>query len=137
MPIPLELDRPTTHDGHVVRLVEASQFGIMLQSMEGDQWQNLYSFDLEYVHPSDIAQGNYFTSTNPDSFFTYARVATLADPEGVTTLFDRTLRKVTGDAEQAQQLEEGQAYVESLKTHFGIELDTPYEAIRPLTREGP
>jgi N-hydroxyarylamine O-acetyltransferase len=31
-----------------------------------------------------------------------------------------------------QELKEGQAYLDALKTHFGIALDVPYEALRPL-----
>ena len=36
------------------------------------------------------------------------------------------------DGEHVQELEEGRPYLDALKTHFGIELGVPYEAIRPL-----
>ena len=42
------------------------------------------------------------------------------------------LRIVTAGANQVQELGEGQAYLDALKIHFGIELDAPYEALRPL-----
>ena len=131
-PIPFELNHPTTQDGQTFRLVETEPFGIMLQALTDTQWQNLYSFDLGHVFPADITYGNHFTSTHPSSFFTFARVAALPRPNGRVALFNSTLRTVTPNGEHVQELVEGQPYLDALKTHFGIELDAPYEAIRPL-----
>lgn len=131
-PIPFELNHPVTQDGQTFRLVEAEPFGVMLQTLQNTQWQNLYSFDLGHVVPADIAYGNHFTSTHPSSFFTFARVAALPTPHGRIALFNCTLRTVTGGVEQVQELEEGQPYLDALKAHFGIELGVPYEALRPL-----
>ena len=131
-PIPFELNHVSTQDGQSFRLVEAGPFGVMLQTLNDAQWQNLYSFDLGYVFPADIMYGNHFTSTHPSSFFTFARVAALPHPTGRTSLFNRTLRRVTPDGEHEEELAEGQPYLNALKTHFGIELDAPYEALRPL-----
>jgi N-hydroxyarylamine O-acetyltransferase len=131
-PIPFELNHPTTHDGQTLRLVETPPFGIMLQTLLESQWQNLYSFDFGHVVPADIAYGNHFTSTHPSSFFTFARVAALPHPNGRVSLFNRTLRSIIAGKEKVQELEEGQPYLDALKTHFGIELNAPYEALRPL-----
>jgi N-hydroxyarylamine O-acetyltransferase len=131
-PIPFELNHPTTQDGQTFRLAEAPPYGMMLQTLEGDQWQNLYSFDLGPVFPPDIALGNHFTSTHPSSFFTFARVAALPSPAGRVALFNRTLRSVREGKEEVQELEEGQSYLNALKAYFGIVLDAPYEALRPL-----
>lgn len=131
-PIPFELNRVATQDGQSFRLVEAGPYGIMLQTLTNGAWQNLYSFDLGYVFPNDILYGNHFTSTHPSSFFTFARVAALPTPNGRVSLFNQTLRMFSPDGEHVRELSEGQAYLDALKTHFGIELDAPYEAIRPL-----
>ena len=53
-------------------------------------------------------------------------------PGATHPLLNRTLQIVTADAEQVQDLAEGQAYLDALKVHFGIELDASYEALRPL-----
>ena len=74
----------------------------------------------------------WIAETHPSAFFTFARVAALPTPNGRVSLFNCTLRTVTPGAEHVQKLEEGQAYLDALKTHFGIALDAPYEAIRPL-----
>jgi N-hydroxyarylamine O-acetyltransferase len=131
-PIPFELNHPTTQDGQTFRLVEAPPFGMMLQTLLETRWQDLYSFDLGYVVPADIAYGNHFTSTHPSSFCTFARVAARPHPTGRVSLFNRTLRSVIVGREDVQEIEEGQPYLDALKTYFGIELDAPYEALRPL-----
>jgi N-hydroxyarylamine O-acetyltransferase len=131
-PLPLEFNRPTTHDRLTFRLVEAELFGIMLQTLKKSRWINLYSFDLGQVFPADIAVGNHFTATHPSSLFTFARVAALLTPTGRVSLLNRTLRRVSADTEQVQELGEGQAYLDALKSHYGIELGASYEALRPL-----
>jgi N-hydroxyarylamine O-acetyltransferase len=131
-PIPFELERVARQDDHAFRLVTAEPFGTMLQTLQGGDWRDLYSFDTSHVTAADIAYGNHFTSTHPSSFFTYARVAALPNPRGRVSLFDRTLRIVTDGVEQTQELEEGTAYLAVLRQHFGIDLDAPYAALRPL-----
>ena len=131
-PVLLEIGHITTLDREAFRLAEAGPLGIMLQTLKNDSWQNLYSFDLGNVYPGDIAYGNHFTSTHPDSFFTFARVAALPSAGGRITLFNRTLRKVTGKAERISELAERQAYLDALKINFGIVLDAPYEALPPI-----
>ncbi|MCF8130984.1 MAG: arylamine N-acetyltransferase [Deltaproteobacteria bacterium] len=131
-PIPLELNQSTIHNGQKVRLVEAGHFGIMLQTEKDDEWIDLYSFDLSHVFPGDIDYGNHFTSTHPSSLFVSARVAALPIKNGAKTLFNHTLKKATAGNENLMELKDGKAYLSALKTHFGIELDAPYEKLRPL-----
>ena len=95
---------------------------------------DLYSFDLSHVFPADIAYGNHFTSTHPNSFFVFARVAALPVENGEVTLFNSTLKKVFAGKVIMQELAEGQAYLDALKSHFGIELDAPYEKLQPLPK---
>lgn len=135
-PIPLELNHPTTHDGQAFRLMDAGHLGIILQTLIDDQWQDLYSFDLGHVFPDDIAYGNYYTSTNPGSFFTFTRVAALPIDNGSITLLNNTLKRMTANKEHVQELPEGQAYLDALKAHFGIELDAPYDDLRSLPGPG-
>ena len=132
VPIPLEYNQPAIHDGQKIRLVDAGHFGIMLQTENDDKWIDLYSFDLSHVFPADIDQGNHYTSTHPSSLFVFARVAALPVENGVITLFNNTLKEVVAGKEIVQELAEGQAYLDALKNHFGIELDTPYEQLRSL-----
>ena len=132
-PIPLVLNQPTTNYGQTVRLVDTQHYGIMLQIRNGAIWEDLYSFDLDYVCPGDIEYGNYYNSTSQNSFFVRARVAALPVKDGVITLFNNTLKRTLGGKEIQIQLEENQQYIESLEAHFGIELDASYDEFRSFT----
>jgi N-hydroxyarylamine O-acetyltransferase len=133
-PLPLELDQPVSHDRETYRLKAVNPWGIMLQTQQGDRWQDLYSFDLEHVCPADIEIANHFTSTHPGSFFTFARVAALQHREGKVTLHNTTLKSVTGDREYIEEITEGEDFLTALRTHFHVDLDASYASIRPLTK---
>jgi N-hydroxyarylamine O-acetyltransferase len=133
-PIPLELDRPVTADGRTTRLIDGGDFGTMFQALEAGEWKDLYSFDMGYVFPADIAYGNHYTSTHPDTFFTYSRVAGRPFPGGGVTLLDRTLKITTGGREEVHTLPDSPVYLDALKQHFNIELDASYEDLKPLSQ---
>lgn len=62
-PLPFILNQVIQTDLQTFRFVEDAQFGYFLQvlSTDGtDTWNNLYSFDLEFVFAGDIACGNFF-----------------------------------------------------------------------------
>ncbi len=131
-PIPLEIDQVCDLGSQRLRLVRTEPYGVMLQSFDGELWQNLYSFDMAYAGPGDIKYGNYYTSTHPDSIFTQDRMASLPTREGRITLHNRTLKILKEGTEKFIELADDQTYLEALKLHFGIELDVPYERLPVL-----
>lgn len=133
-PIPLIINQPTTNHGQTVRLVESEYFGTILQVQSNDSWNDLYSFDLCFVCPADIEYGNHYTSTSPNSFFTYSRVAALPVEGGVNKLLNTTLTRTLEGKETEIELEEDQSYIESLAIYFGIELDVEYDELRTRLR---
>jgi len=70
---------------------------------------------------------HHYTSTHPDTFFTYSRVAGLPVPGGGITLLDRTLKITTNSREEVQTLPDSPAYFNALKRYFSIELDASYD----------
>lgn len=131
-PMPLELDRVHVCDGIAFRLTDGGDLGTTLQARDPTGWQDLYSFDMEHVWPIDIEMGNYFTSTHPDVFFTWARVATLPNPSGKATLLDFCLREFDNGEETVTELQPGPDYMRALEAKFGIVIDQPYDAFKPL-----
>ncbi|WP_442489242.1 arylamine N-acetyltransferase family protein [Halomonas litopenaei] len=131
-PIPLTLDTPLHAGDQTLRLVEDARFGIMLQSLMGAQWVDLYSVDFTTVCDGDIQMANHFTSTWPGLHFTTSRMATLATPEGQITLSDFTLKIRRGDTTSEQLLPSGSPYLAALEEHFGIVLEAHYEDLAPL-----
>lgn len=134
-PLPLELGVVFSRDGQTVRLADGGPFGIMLQADEDGQWKDLYSFDLGHVCPADIAYGNHYTSTSPDTIFTRSRVAALPVPGGRITLLDRILKVCINGKEEIRNLPDSPAYLDAVRTHFGIELDAPYQGLKPMPPE--
>ncbi len=131
-PLPLELDRIETQDGIAFRMIDGENFGMMLQYQEDGDWRNWYSFDMEHVFPVDIEMGNYFTSTHPDVYFTQVRVAVRTVPFGKTTLMDFLLREYADGQIAETVLDPGPPYLEALEEHFGIVIDVPYDALKPV-----
>jgi N-hydroxyarylamine O-acetyltransferase len=131
-PIPFSLHGSVRQDGQEFRLVERAPFGVMLEVRLDSGWQALYSFDLGTVVAADIACGNHFTATHPSSFFTFTRLAALPRADGRVSLVDRVLKTVSGGVERTDTLEGDGRYLDALEQHFGIVLDAPYSALRPL-----
>lgn len=131
-PMPLVCDRVARFNGQSFRLIDAGDFGFMLQHKKDGEWQNLYSFDLGHVCKGDIVYGNHYASTHPDSVFTTNRVAARRTAGGEVSLLNRILRQRTAGTEQLEELPDEPSYLAALKTHFGIELDVPYSALPPL-----
>ncbi|QTA79919.1 N-acetyltransferase [Desulfonema limicola] len=136
-PLLLEINHPVTLNNHTFCLVDAGPFGIMLQILKNDVGQNIYSFDLGHVCTGDITYGNHFASTHPDSYFTFSRIAALPVHDGRISLFNLRLKKIIRGREEVQELTEGQAYLDALKIHFGIELNVPYEALPQIQIKNP
>lgn len=136
-PLELKRDVEQTVAGRTFRLADGGEFGTMLQSLTDGQWQDLYSFDMEHVCPADIRYGNHYTSTHPNSFFTHTRVAVLPLDNGMATLCDQRLTLERDEREERIILPEGPSYLAALKEHFGIELDAPFEALRPVADRDP
>lgn len=132
----LVLDEPQQVPGSVRRYVADPVYGTMLQMETPEGWSNLYSFDLEPVVDADRAMGNWFTSTHPGSFFTWARVAARQTPQGRVTLMDYTMKVLENGAETVTRLEEGEPYLAVLRDAFGIDIDAQYEAIKPIAGDG-
>jgi N-hydroxyarylamine O-acetyltransferase len=131
-PLALQIGEVQELGGQSFRLADGGRFGTMLQKLEENQWRNLYSFDMEYVFEADIAYGNHYTSTSPNSFFTTSRLAAKPFEDGWAVLFNYRLTLIRNGREQVIDLPDGPGYLDALKTHFGIELDAPYEALKPV-----
>ena len=131
-PYLLKLNTVQDIGGKSIRLVDGGVFGNMLQTHTDEGWQNLYSFDMEHVCQGDINYGAHYTSTNSNSFFTTSRVAVKHLEDGMVTLFNNRLTLSQNGQEKEIQLPEGQEYIDALKIYFGIELDAPYEALKPV-----
>ncbi|MEZ9917024.1 N-hydroxyarylamine O-acetyltransferase [Vibrio breoganii] len=128
-PLPLKMNTELCTDLQTFRLVAHDLYGTMLQVKDQYDWLNLYSFDMEEVCAGDIEYGNHFTSTSPNSVFTSAGIASIATEEGTVTLLNDLLKIKKGEQITEIKLSNESDYFKQVKTHFGLELDMPYQKI--------
>lgn len=132
LPVPLNGECVSFED-QTYRIISDNVFGYMLQSKHVMEWKNLHSFDLNPVLDIDLKLGNYFTSTNPDSFFYTARIAALPIENGRLTLFNDRFKKVVAGKEEIVQLNNDTTYLSFLEENFGIKILADYNDLKPLT----
>ncbi len=117
-PMRLEECEATTPDGAVHRLLRDPARGWLLQRNGEDQ----YSFTLDPVFPSDLEMANHWTSTAPDTRFTTLKTVSLALPNGISSLTDRSYTRRNGDRHVTAELESEKAYRLRLDWGFGLKL---------------
>jgi N-hydroxyarylamine O-acetyltransferase len=93
-------EQPTLHE--TVRLVP-SEGDYLLQARIGDDWADVYRFDLTPQLAPDYIQQNWHTATRPNALFANNVIVAMPKPGGRYALFNRTLtwRPVTGDKERS------------------------------------
>jgi N-hydroxyarylamine O-acetyltransferase len=131
-PLPLEPGVVDEGPHWADRLVERDPWGYLMQTREGGEWKDSYSFDLSVVTEADRAVGNHFTSTSTASHFVTSRVASLPTPDGRVSLRDFTLTTLQRGESRTRSVAPGPAYLEELRATFGIELDATYGDLREI-----
>lgn len=131
-PLPMVLDSVIEVDFKRYRFVASSGHGTMLQDWWLGSWRNLYSFDGRAVLEPDRIMGNHMTSTHPNSFFTWAKTASIQTSDARFSIFDNKLTHETAAGVSETEVPAGEAYLEILETVFGIELDARYDELKPL-----
>lgn len=88
----------------------------------GDGWQPQYSFSTEPVFDADLAMGNLWASTAPDTRFTTLRLASIVLPHGFAALTDDRYRRIAGEDETTATITDPRVYRMRLGMMFGIAL---------------
>jgi N-hydroxyarylamine O-acetyltransferase len=95
-PGPLSLRRPQAGrpqdlDGWAYEVVpdEEAERTWKLRELQGGDWVTLYRFEDQRVYPADVVMSNHFTSTYPESWFTWQPVVVRRDPDAIVSLLGR------------------------------------------------
>lgn len=125
-PGPLSLRRlrsgaPQLVDGWTYEVVPGEDTGDwLLRELQGAEWVTLYRFEDRRVYPADVAMGNHYTSTHPDSWFTHTPVVVRRSPEAITSLLGRALTVTRpGHVKERRELGDGE-WASSLREVFGL-----------------
>jgi N-hydroxyarylamine O-acetyltransferase len=93
----------------------------VLQTQEGDAWQDLYAFSLEPQHPVDFEMSNWYTSTHPDSRFVQTLTAQRSAPEARFLLRNRVLIVIRGSQTLTRTVEDDEELLRVLSENFGLD----------------
>ena len=88
----------------------------------GEGWQRQYGFTLADVFDADLALGNHWTSTAPDSRFTQLTLASIVLPHGYAGLTDRHYRRYAAGATSEGEITDVRVYRMRMSLMFGIDL---------------
>lgn len=131
-PAPLSLRRyrsggPQETDGWVYEIAPEDDGATWkLREYQAGSWVTLHRWDDFPVEPVDVVLSNHYTSTHPDSWFTWQPVVVRRDPDAIRSLLGRT-RTVTraGHVKDRGELTDRE-FAAALTGEFGLRL-TPDE----------
>ena len=83
---------PRDLDGWVYQVVpdEETERTWKLRELQGGDWVTLYRFEDQRVYPADVVMSNHFTSTHPQSWFTWQPIVVRRDPGAIVSLVGRS-----------------------------------------------
>ena len=61
-----------------------------LREYQAGSWVTLHRWDYGKVQPADVVLSNHYTSTHPDSWFTWQPILVRRDPDAVRSIVGRT-----------------------------------------------
>jgi N-hydroxyarylamine O-acetyltransferase len=133
-PLALQLDAEVTSDGCTWRLKE-HRLGIILQkTIDQQDWQDIYSFDLNPVDQADIDIANFFMANSAASFMVTNRVAVLPSPDGEARLLNYHCEITNKGTVEQNSFADDESYLNSLDQVFGIKIAGPYTQLKPLAQ---
>jgi len=132
-PLPLAPGEPVRQFAWSYRLRQEGELRV-LESLQGEAWQDLYAFTLEEAYPIDYVVANHYTSTHPNSPFVRGLVVQLPGPEVRWTLQNQRLSEIRPRERRETVIEGDAALLDMLARRFGLHLP---EGIRFPALTGP
>jgi N-hydroxyarylamine O-acetyltransferase len=133
-PAPLSLRRyrsggPQEIDGWVYEVAPDTDRGDevwKLREYQAGEWVTLHRWDEAPVHPVDVVLSNHYTSTHPDSWFTWQPIITRRGSDAIRSIVGRGYTVTRpGHVKERRELTD-QEFAEALTGEFGLAL-TPEE----------
>lgn len=103
-----EIGTDIQHDSDTFTLVKTEDNDYLLQILIGQEWTNLYSFDLAPQRWIDFKPANYYNYSHPDSVFTQKLIVVLQNPLGKKILTKNSLKSVTNGLAELVSFEDDQ-----------------------------
>jgi N-hydroxyarylamine O-acetyltransferase len=129
-PAPLSLRRyrsggPQEVGGWIYDVTPDTEHGAevwKLREYQAGQWVTLHRWDEAVVQPVDVLLSNHYTSTHPDSWFTWQPVIVRRDPGAIRSILGRSYTVTTaGHAKTRRELTD-QEFAAALTGEFALPL---------------
>jgi N-hydroxyarylamine O-acetyltransferase len=127
---PLSLRRyrsggPREVDGWIYELTPDEEHGAevwKLREYQAGEWVTLHRWEEAKVQPIDVVLSNHYTSTHPDSWFTWQPVIVKRDPDAIRSILGRTYTVThAGHAKTRRELTDKE-FAEALTGEFALTL---------------
>jgi N-hydroxyarylamine O-acetyltransferase len=129
-PAPLTLRRyrsggPQEVDGWIYEIAPDSEHGEevwKLREHQAGQWVTLHRWNDAVVQPVDVMLSNHYTSTHPDSWFTWQPVIVKRTPDAIVSILGRSYTvNRPGQQKERRELTDAE-FAEALTGEFALRL---------------
>jgi N-hydroxyarylamine O-acetyltransferase len=93
----------------------------VLQKLQSDNWQPVYSFTIQPKAISDFEEMCSFNQTSPESHFTQQLICTIATETGRVSLSDDYLTITKGSTKRKIKVKSSEDFRLNLQNYFGIQ----------------
>jgi N-hydroxyarylamine O-acetyltransferase len=126
-PAPLSLRRdrsggPQDIGGHTYEVTPDTEHGSKLREYQAGQWVTLHRWDYAKVQPIDVVLSNHYTSTHPDSWFTWQPLIVKRDPDAIRSILGRTYTVTRPGQEKQRRDLTDQEFAAALTGEFALKL---------------
>jgi N-hydroxyarylamine O-acetyltransferase len=129
-PAPLSLRRdgsggPQEIGGYTYEVTPDTEHGQevwKLREHQAGQWVTLHRWDYAKVQPIDVVLSNHYTSTHPDSWFTWQPLIVKRDPDAIRSILGRTYTVTRPGQEKQRRDLTDQEFAAALTGEFALKL---------------
>ena len=129
-PAPLSLRRyrsggPQEVDGWIYEVTPDTEHGQevwKLRAYQAGDWTTLHRWEDTTIQPVDVVLSNHYTSTHPDSWFTWQPIIVRRDPDAIRSILGRTYTVTRADQTKTRSELTDKEFTAALTGEFGLRL---------------
>jgi len=129
-PAPLSLRRyrsggPQEVDGWIYEVTPDTEHGQevwKLRAYQAGDWTTLHRWEDTTIQPVDVVLSNHYTSTHPDSWFTWQPIIVRRDPDAIRSILGRTYTVTRADQTKTRSELTDKEFAAALTGEFGLRL---------------
>jgi N-hydroxyarylamine O-acetyltransferase len=129
-PAPLSLRRyrsggPQEVDGWIYEVTPGTEHGQevwKLREYQAGDWTTLHRWEDTTIQPVDVVLSNHYTSTHPDSWFTWQPIIVRRDPDAIRSILGRAYTVIQAGHTKTRSELTDKEFAAALTGEFGLRL---------------